>query len=35
MMAEHRITYREAINEAIREEMARDETIFILGEDIA
>lgn len=35
MMTEHRITYREAINEAIREEMARDEKIFILGEDIA
>jgi len=35
MMTEHRITYREAINEAIREEMARDEKIFVLGEDIA
>jgi pyruvate dehydrogenase E1 component beta subunit len=34
-MTEHRITYREAINEAIREEMSRDDKIFILGEDIA
>jgi pyruvate dehydrogenase E1 component beta subunit len=34
-MAASRISYREAINEAIREEMARDEKIFILGEDIA
>ena len=34
-MAEHRITYREAINEAIHEEMASDETIFVLGEDVA
>jgi pyruvate dehydrogenase E1 component beta subunit len=29
------ITYREAIREAIREEMQRDERVFILGEDIA
>lgn len=34
-MAERRISYREAINEAIREEMARDDKIFIMGEDIA
>jgi acetoin:2,6-dichlorophenolindophenol oxidoreductase subunit beta len=29
------ITYVEAINEAIIEEMARDESVFIFGEDIA
>lgn len=29
-----RITYRQAINEALHEEMARDETVFILGESI-
>jgi len=29
------ITYVEAINEAILEEMARDESVFIFGEDIA
>lgn len=28
------ITYREAIREAIREEMLRDENVFIMGEDI-
>ena len=28
------ITYRQAINEALHEEMARDETVFILGEDV-
>jgi pyruvate/2-oxoglutarate/acetoin dehydrogenase E1 component len=28
------ITYRQAINEALYEEMARDETVFILGESI-
>jgi len=28
------ITYAQAINEAIREEMARDERVFCLGEDI-
>ena len=33
-MAEHKITYREAICEAIREEMARDENVFVLGEDV-
>lgn len=34
MTTEHRITYREAVNEAIREEMERDDNIFVLGEDI-
>jgi len=27
------LTYREAINEAVDEEMARDETVFLMGED--
>jgi len=34
MTTEHRITYRVAVNEAIREEMERDDNIFVLGEDI-
>src|SRR3954447_10154876 len=29
------ITYAEALNEALREEMRRDETVFIMGEDVA
>ncbi|HEX6542618.1 MAG TPA: alpha-ketoacid dehydrogenase subunit beta [Ktedonobacterales bacterium] len=29
------ITYRDALREALREEMARDERVYILGEDIA
>jgi len=29
------ITYREALKEALREEMERDETVFLMGEDIA
>src|SRR5437660_2085315 len=29
------ITFRDALREAIREEMQRDERVFILGEDIA
>ncbi|NWF92336.1 MAG: alpha-ketoacid dehydrogenase subunit beta [Syntrophaceae bacterium] len=29
------ITYREALREGLREEMKRDETVFLLGEDIA
>ncbi len=28
------ITYREAINEALKEEMERDERVFLLGEDV-
>ncbi len=28
------ITYREALNEALSEEMARDENVFIIGEDV-
>ena len=34
-MAERELTYREAINEALRQEMRRDETVFLMGEDIA
>lgn len=30
-----KITYRDAIKEALREEMVRDERVFLLGEDIA
>jgi pyruvate/2-oxoglutarate/acetoin dehydrogenase E1 component len=30
-----KITYRDAVKEALREEMARDERVFLLGEDIA
>ncbi len=29
------ITYREAIREALREEMQRDERVFVMGEDVA
>lgn len=29
------LTYREAIREALREEMERDENVFLIGEDIA
>jgi pyruvate dehydrogenase E1 component beta subunit len=29
------ITYREALNQALREEMQRDEDVFLLGEEIA
>ena len=29
------ITYREAINQAIREEMERDEKVFLMGEEVA
>src|SRR5216684_7899819 len=28
------ITYREALNQALREEMLRDESVLLLGEDI-
>ena len=33
--ATREIAYREAINEAIRQEMERDETVIIMGEEIA
>ena len=29
-----RITYREAISQALREEMRRDERVFIMGEEV-
>ena len=29
-----KITYRQALNEALREEMLRDERVFIMGEDV-
>lgn len=29
-----KINYREALNEALREEMLRDESVFIMGEDV-
>ena len=34
-VAQREISYREAINEALRQEMARDESIFIAGIDLA
>jgi len=34
-VAERELTYRAAINEALRLEMRRDESVFIMGEDIA
>jgi 2-oxoisovalerate dehydrogenase E1 component beta subunit len=33
-MNEKKVTYLEAISQAIREEMVRDEAVFILGEDV-
>ena len=33
--ATRELLYREAINEAIRQEMERDETVIIMGEEIA
>lgn len=33
-VAQHQITYREAITEAIREEMAQDDRVFLMGEDL-
>ena len=29
------ITYREALNEALREELTRDESVFLIGEEVA
>lgn len=34
-MATRIITYRDALREALREEMRRDEAVFLMGEDIA
>jgi pyruvate dehydrogenase E1 component beta subunit len=28
------VTYREALNQALREEMLRDPNVFLMGEDI-
>ncbi|MBV8084260.1 MAG: alpha-ketoacid dehydrogenase subunit beta, partial [Chloroflexi bacterium] len=28
------ISYREALNQALREEMQRDDNVFLMGEDI-
>src|SRR5438067_12301226 len=33
--AERQLTYAEALNEALREEMRRDPTVFVMGEDVA
>jgi pyruvate dehydrogenase E1 component beta subunit len=33
--ADRQITYAEALNEAIREEMRRDPAVFVMGEDVA
>lgn len=33
--ASREITYAEALNEALREEMRRDPTVFVMGEDVA
>src|SRR2546427_11550607 len=30
-----KVTYREALNEALREEMRRDDQVFLIGEDVA
>src|SRR5437588_11180412 len=32
---DRQITYVEALNEALREEMRRDATVFVMGEDVA
>ena len=29
------ITYREALNQALAEEMERDDTVFLMGEEVA
>ena len=31
----HTVTYLEAMNEALTEEMERDETVFVMGEDVS
>jgi acetoin:2,6-dichlorophenolindophenol oxidoreductase subunit beta len=35
LAAERQITYAEALNEALREEMRRDPCVFVMGEDVA
>ena len=34
-MAERTITFREAINEGLRQEMRHDDTVILIGEDVA
>ena len=34
-MSEQEITFREAVRQAMQAEMARDETVFLIGEDVA
>ena len=34
-MADRELTYRQAINEALQEEMRHDESVILMGEDIA
>jgi pyruvate dehydrogenase E1 component beta subunit len=34
-MADRELTYREAVNEALRQEMRRDATVILMGEDVA
>ncbi len=34
-MSERELTYGEAVKEAIAEEMRRDPTVFLIGEDVA
>ena len=29
------VTYREALNQALKEEMRRDDRVFLIGEDVA
>ena len=29
------ITYRDALNQALREEMQRDDRVFLMGEEVA
>jgi pyruvate dehydrogenase E1 component beta subunit len=35
LSGERQITYAEALNEALREELRRDPTVFVMGEDVA
>src|SRR5262245_54656353 len=35
VMSERELTYGEAVREAIAEEMRRDPTVFLIGEDVA
>lgn len=33
-MPEQQLSFRDAINQAMREEMERDATVFLMGEDV-